>query len=1010
VTITSKVRNDLALPQKTQRTPRDVGSSASCAVNCGTRFKQFQSFLIWTVVCLAGAATASPAEPPATVAPRIAISDEPEGAAVRLLDDAGTLPIPVAARVVLSTATLDPVLDARLAAFEKRRTAVWLALPGPAAQEDVERWRAALRGLLERHGTLLTILEVTFDRQPARLASFALQIAATEVRASHETIRIALGGAATVDRARLEELYTSQLAPYVDLLAVDEGTLRVDPAIVDWLHGVDPLAAIVLTASGPSGAGDEPARRVVDGVFQDLGTDVVMHAWRAADVTPAALRTLGPLADLLAHDVSILDPEGVGLTLLRGAEDVTKSLRTRLLFDDRTFSTYLVYWGDASPDPLRMSLVLPVEGVPGVHDLLGGAKSTAAGYTRDQATGRVRADTPLTGRPMVVDFNEGAAEVMAERSGVSAERPIPIEEIIARHQQQQRAQDMLVRTYIAHARMQQHFRPTVTDPGYDVMTENRYFVAGGDVEWEELSFSVNGSKWGADRPAFPLLQPEKVLSLPLQLRFDEGYRYRLAGSERVDQYDCFVVRFEPVRRDSALYQGTVWIDKKTFARIRVQAVQGGLSAPVVSNEETQQYSAVVIGNRPVFLFSGLSARQIVLIAGRNLLVEKAVTFTGFRVNDPEFDRERASARESERVMYRETDRGLRYYVKENGKRVVSDRATNHAKAMAMGVTLDPSYAFPLPIFGIDYLNFQFGSPDTQLAVLFAGVLAAGNIQRSKIGDTRLDASVDFFAIAAPSSDRIYETGGEAEAERVLTWPLSTGLNLGWQATPFQKATLQYQSRFDGYVHDRTTAENYVVPSSTLTQGIGGAWEYRRAGYSLLLNGTWFGRATWRAWGFREPGSAAPSTTSPRTYVKYTAGLSRDFYINPFQKLHLNGAWFGGRDLDRFAKYQFGLFDDTRIHGVPASGVRYGELAMARGSYSLNIFEQYRLDLFLDQAWGRDDPGRRTWQPISGFGIAVNVRAPWNTIFRADLGKSLLPDRFGGLGSTTLQILFLKPLR
>jgi hypothetical protein len=145
-------------------------------------------------------------------------------------------------------------------------------------------------------------------------------------------------------------------------------------------------------------------------------------------------------------------------------------------------------------------------------------------------------------------------------------------------------------------------------------------------------------------------------------------------------------------------------------------------------------------------------------------------------------------------------------------------------------------------------------------------------------------------------------------------------------------------------------------------------------------------------------------------VKYTAGLSRDFYLNPFQKIHLNAQWFGGRRLDRFAKYQFGLFDDTRIHGVPASGARYGELAMARGSYSFNIFEQYRLDLFLDQAWGRDDSGYGTWEPITGVGLAVNVRAPFNTIFRADLGKSRLPDRFGGLGSTTLQILILKPLR
>jgi hypothetical protein len=100
-------------------------------------------------------------------------------------------------------------------------------------------------------------------------------------------------------------------------------------------------------------------------------------------------------------------------------------------------------------------------------------------------------------------------------------------------------------------------------------TLNVYFVDDEGVEWEERSFSVYGAKWGADRPPLPLLQPEKVLSLPLQLRFDGGYRYQLGGTERVDGYDCHVVRFEPVRSGAALYRGTVWIDRKTFARIRV---------------------------------------------------------------------------------------------------------------------------------------------------------------------------------------------------------------------------------------------------------------------------------------------------------------------------------------------------------------------------------------------------------------------------------------------------------
>ena len=61
-------------------------------------------------------------------------------------------------------------------------------------------------------------------------------------------------------------------------------------------------------------------------------------------------------------------------------------------------------------------------------------------------------------------------------------------------------------------------------------------------------------------------------------------------------------------------------------------------------------------------------------------------------------------------MYRDTDRGLRYFVKQGDDRVVSDRPTTKAKAMAMGVTIDPSYAFPLPIFGINYLDFAFRGP------------------------------------------------------------------------------------------------------------------------------------------------------------------------------------------------------------------------------------------------------------------------------------------------------------
>ncbi len=969
------------------------------AVDAASRRRRL--ILVFVLFSSVGVGRAAPQEP-AIALPRVAIEDDGSGSALGLLDEVGSKALAAAVRIVLPGPPAESASDPRLTVIEQRRIPLWLSLPAPNAESEIVPWRAALKRFVERHGSTLAVLEITVDRQPTRIAVFAVQAAATEARAVRESIRVALGGEATIDVARRGELYTADLAPYVDLLSLPEN--RIDAAEA-WLQRIDPGARIVVTSGGGSPPQDS-ARMLIDGVIQGLGTIVASRSWRSAELTPEALRALAPLSTILAHEISIVESEAVALTLTAGARDLLRSLPYRLFFDTVTFSTLLVYSGTASDEPMAISLRLPIEGTPGILDVLTGDRIPAGGYARDPVTFRTSVTAPLTGRPMLVNFNEGAGAI-GEKSDVSAERQLTVGEIISRHQQQQLAQDRLVRNYVADARMRQYFRPTETDPGYDIGTENRYFVADDGVEWEELSFAVNGRRWTDNRPSFPMLQPEKVLSLPLQLRFDEGYRYRLQGIERVDGFDCYELRFEPVRDDPSLYRGTVWIDRKTFARIRVHGQQGGLRGMVVSNEETLRYAPVAtIGNQPVFLLRSMNGSQNMLIAGRTKRLDKAVEFSEFKVNAEDFGEARTTARRGDRIMYRETPGGLRYYVKRDGERVVSDRPTDGVKAMAMGLIVDPSYAFPLPIFGINYVDFSFGNPDTQLAMLFAGVLAAGNIQHPQFGSKRVDASVDFFAIAAPSSERLYAPDGELESERVLTWPLSTGLNLGWRATPFQTFSLQYQLRFDGYVRDTTTSESFALPSSTVTNGIGGQWEYNRHGYSVMLNGSWFTRASWEPWGLEQADGGRLST--PRSYSKFTASVSRDFFIDALQKVHVNAAWFGGRDLDRFVKYQFGLFDATRIHGVPAA-VRFGELAMARGSYSINVFDQYRLDVFLEHAWGRDGGDDREWQLIPGIGAAFNLPAPWNTILRADVGKSWLPERYGSLGSTSLQIMLLKPL-
>jgi hypothetical protein len=341
-------------------------------------------------------------------------------------------------------------------------------------------------------------------------------------------------------------------------------------------------------------------------------------------------------------------------------------------------------------------------------------------------------------------------------------------------------------------------------------------------------------------------------------------------------------------------------------------------------------------------------------------------------------------------------------VKRDGVRVIQTSTTTALAGLA-GVTYDPSYDYPLPLIGLNYLDFNFGGKDNQLAVVFGGVLALVNLQRPKLFGQHVDGSLDLFAIAVKGNDRTYDSTAERISQRLTTRPFSTGVNVGWQMAQFQKLVASYQFRFDAFSTDAETATTFRPPVSTITNGAGLSWEWKQGGYSFLAAGTSYSRARWEPWG--DPGDYRATDQS---YLKYSASLSRDHYFG-LQKVHLNAAYYGGRDLDRFSAYQFGLFDDNRVHGVPSAGVRFGELGMFRGSYSFNLFDQYRLDLFLDQAVGRDPRRSEGWQGLTGVGIGGNIRGPRNTLLRGDVGKSFLPSQYRQPGSLVAQFQILKPL-
>jgi hypothetical protein len=951
-----------------------------------------------------------------------------DGAALlAALPEATTALPPLIARISFDLAATPPdrfaeavaELDRRLSVYGDRKVSVMLRLGEfPDRDDRVEAWRQSLRTVVEHAAGKVIAYQIGAVTAAARPVLdrylFLLKLASVQVRAVDGSALVIEGPVPVSFDDWQSSLYAEGVAPYLDGLAIaatssaaadDVASTNLDrlTAVVDR---ADPAAVVMLDSVAlPDGA--NAASLFFRSEVRALASGVRVASYSGGPgAIRSALSVAARIADLLSGVVVTLDDRSLSLRLSDGGADVTGRVPHFLLFNTSSFANFLVYGGIANSKSVDVGVTLSGSITPEVRDPLTGAVVKPARI--EQAPGRdgtrFSFSVPAAQYPLVLDFNAGATDRFTESADVRKVALPSVAEIIARHQQVQAVQDAALQRYTAHMRLEQHFHPSAAEPAWNIVTENRLFFERGVIEWEEMSFELNGATWTSNRPPFPLVQPEKVLSLPLELRLSRDYRYRLDGVEQVEGRPAYVVRFEPIDNRQALYRGTVWIDRESYVRLKLQAVQSNLKGVVVSNDETQTFSPVgELQGRPIWLMDRLSSKQMFLIAGRTVLVEREARLTDVSLNPGEFEAERTAARAGNRIMYRDTDQGLRYLVKRGETRVVSNELTTSTKALAFGVQVDPSFDYPLPLGGLDVLDFDFLNRNMQFALLFAGVFGAGNIQRPNLWNGRFDASVDFFWLAVKSNDSLFDAHGELLGERVQHLPASTGVNLGFQATPFQKLIAHYELRYDAYSRAPGTAADFEPPSSTLTHGVGASYEYRRRGYSFTANVMQHYRTAATLWG--PPGALE---LAPASYTTYDAGVSKDFIFRTFHTIHVNAQYFGGDRIDRFSTYQFGFFDPARMHGVPTA-VRFGELAMFRGSYSFNIFDQYRIDLFADHARGRWTVLSDSWQPVTGLGLGLNLRTPHNTILRLDLGRSFLPDLYRGAGSTVLQVMLLKPL-
>ncbi len=601
---------------------------------------------------------------------------------------------------------------------------------------------------------------------------------------------------------------------------------------------------------------------------------------------------------------------------------------------------------------------------------------------------------------------EDSAKINA-RVDVQGRYTLTAEEIVARVRTWDTVQKNKLKSYLATMSVSLRLNVANLDETFDLTTRGPIFAERGKpYDWVWQEFYVNGVKWKSKvTPKIPLLQPEKVSLQPFAIDLAEGYQYILAGETTFRGHRAYMIDFKPKEKFEmeSRYQGRMYIDVATFARLYGQAIQLNLKGDVLSNSEKQYFEAVP-GAEGVWLPLTVKGEQVFSIGGRVVNIERLLTITEVVINPADLESRRAEAFRSHLQIVRDTEQGLRYLVKDkkSGERVVEWQVKKSQLAGVLGTFYDSSLSFPLPIAGISYINFNLGGKGKQVNMLFGGALFTATYNDPAFLGSRANLGADLFAVAIPSSNSVYRDGSPVQEEKIRVLPAWLQVNYGFPINHNLKFTSSIFAHYYHYSRSAETASDFVLPESGITYGANARLVFDANGYNLSFLGTYFHRSRWDFWGRSD---TSEFNTDQNSYFRWRLMLGKDFFLSKFRRLHLSAGYFDGIRLDRFSAFQFGFFSDLKLHGFKSGSVRAERAWTFNVSYGYSIGEAFRLEAYYDSALVTDRYNGYAGTYFSGVGISGTTNIPGlGTIVRFDVGLPVISHNIRGFA---IYLVFLK---
>ncbi len=799
------------------------------------------------------------------------------------------------------------------------------------------------------------------------------------------------------------------------------GPLPSDPSVLEWLYVEEVAAYMDVLVLAP---GETTAEAMATLAELDPGKPVVLDAvgW-----PHSASSSLGEVARWAAAGAAItfVDARSVEDLDLRSLKIGAREMSGGLVHDpysdpdgaDGAWSFIREDLGlrvvaTRKPGEKRVRLVFPDDQLraPELVDLTTGEARSVTGVPKDGNFVVVVDDAPEV--VLLRLERTGAAELdgFDEEIEVGGGREMPVEEILRRLQAFEDDQERRLDHYQAQRVFSLRFQGQ--QGSIDVSYAGEFFFRDGDFDWVWSDFYIAGVKWRSRKmPKVPLIQPEKVASLPTDIKFSKYYTFRLRGTEVVDGRDCWILDFKPIEAapGRSLYQGTVWVDREIYTHVRTRVVQVGLEGEVLSNEEIFHYSPVDEKGQPApwsktsyVLPLRITGQQVFSLLNSTFPVEVDNRFTEIRINGDDFDANREAALASDATMVRDTDDGLRYLNKDKtGDRVVETEFDSSRLFLVGGVFWDESVDYPLPAIGIDYLDFDFKNTGAQVNAFFAGAFLAANIADPDFLGSRWNAGASINGLFFKGRDELYRDGAVVPEEDVKRRGGNVGLSVGRPLAKFLSLELDYRIRYQQYFRADDTAVDFVLPQDTFTNVLGASLDYNRSGYRVTLAGDVNKRADWEFWGL--PGNTEYSPDQQQ-YERWQVNFAKTWWLNKFRKIGLVLEYLDSADTDRFSGYDFGLFGDVTVGGYPSGLVRAERAMGGHLNGGINIFEIIRATAGVDAMWATNQVTGLDNELLAGISIGGTVTLPWQLIMNFDLGYALSGP---GKGDFAVRVFFLK---